>query len=185
MNVTKPTAETPPLCGELMVIASTDKDERHVSSGKGAQGEKADEHLPGEGIEPFVLIQSASQQESKPKQTKKKARRQGSLPYSTLLQRRKRDEVRDLQTEARELEARRDELKQRRRNRLDQPSVSIPASTSDGGQQQNWFAVAALRRQERRRSERVNHELKVIFQQRLGIHSAFRKILAKKNALEY
>ncbi|RLN83839.1 hypothetical protein BBJ28_00017731 [Nothophytophthora sp. Chile5] len=166
----------PPLWGGLVAIALMDKDERHVSSGKGAQGEKADGHLPSEGIDPPVLS-------LRTKQTKK-ARRQGSLPYSTLLQRRKRDEVRALQTQARELESRHDELKHRQRDRLDQLPVSIPVSTSDGGQQQNWFAVAALRRQERRRSERINHELKAIFQKRLEIHSAFRKILAKKNVLK-
>lgn len=102
---------------------------------------------------------------------KKRVRRQGSTPYSTLLQRRKRGEIQSLREEAQQLNAQLAMLQNVRHSR---------ASTFLS----RWRDVAFAECGKRQQAEIVNRRLRGILKNHLKVHHSLREAVQMDNVLE-
>ncbi|KUF91727.1 hypothetical protein AM588_10003273 [Phytophthora nicotianae] len=118
---------------------------------------------------------SAQQKAKKPDR-----RKQGPVPYTTGLQRRKRIELLTLRQEAQRLNELLAQLQQRRHEHL-----AIAADSTTGIEGSNgWRSLAAIECEGREQAERTNRELKVILANQQKTGEAIRKILRKRGVLE-
>lgn len=171
--------EIPVTLSELMElledIGNYQRDEGNSAKGESNSGSATS--IPNETTN-SVGVASKIHEHTSPRPPRKRIRKVGSVPYSTVLQRRRRAELLSLRSEAQELERR---LAQLQQSHIEEAKPLARKSQPGRG---NWRSVAINARKERYHTECTNRELKEILSNRLNMFASIQKILRQSGGFE-